>query len=620
MLAGRYRLEQQIGEGGVATVWRAWDTVLERPVAVKVLRPELARDAGVVARFRREAHAAAKLNHPHIVQIYDTGQDEAQGLYFLVMEFLPEPDLKRIINEYAPLPSRKVIEVAIQCCRALAYAHRQGLVHRDVKPHNILFTDEGIAKLSDFGIAAAVGETGTIAPGLIVGSAAYLSPEQAQGKPVGPQSDLYSLGCVMFEALAARPPFVGDSAAAVAAMHVHERVPSPRTFNPAVTAAEEFVLMKALARETGRRYQSAEQMLADLTKLAAGEELDRTGVIARTEERTIPLRVTPGPVAPGPVLPVPVAARPGTAGRSAARPGSAARPLPENRDSSLVGWTILLILLTVVALVGAAFLVKYAFYPSNTPKLVQVPALRGHAEADAQLELTEAGLKLGQVTWREDRSAPKGTVLAQSPAEGQSVPAGTSVSLEVNRGVETAPVPDLTGTTKDEAAAALTAAGLVMGQVTQVASDTIPAGQVVDQKVAPGVTVAQGTSVAVTVSSGPVAPAAAPPVTGGPPAASAPMITCLPDESYHSSNPREHRYTLSLTATGEEQGQKIRVVKQEEGGTKTVIYDDVLNPGQTASKTFNTTGNASLQVYQDGQKGQEIPLAVPAKEKTPPPE
>jgi serine/threonine protein kinase len=270
LLAGRYRLEQQIGEGGLATVWRAWDTVLERPVAVKLLRPELARDAGVVVRFRREAHAAAKLNHPHIVQIYDTGQEEAQGLYFIVMEYLPEPDLKRIINDYAPLPSRKVIEVAIQCCRALAYAHRQGTVHRDVKPHNILFTDEGIAKLSDFGIAAAVGETGTVSPGMVMGSAAYMSPEQAQGKPVGPQSDLYSLGCVMFEALTGRPPFLGDSAAAVAAMHVHERVPSPRSFNPAVTAAEEFVLMKALAREPGRRYQSAEQMLADLTKLAAG--------------------------------------------------------------------------------------------------------------------------------------------------------------------------------------------------------------------------------------------------------------------------------------------------------------------------------------------------------------
>jgi serine/threonine-protein kinase len=607
-------LEQQIGEGGVATVWRAWDTVLERPVAVKVLRPELARDAGVVARFRREAHAAAKLNHPHIVQIYDTGQDEAQGLYFLVMEFLPEPDLKRIINEYAPLPSRKVIEVAIQCCRALAYAHRQGIVHRDVKPHNILFTDEGIAKLSDFGIAAAVGETGTIAPGLIVGSAAYLSPEQAQGKPVGPQSDLYSLGCVMFEALAARPPFVGDSAAAVAAMHVHERVPSPRTFNPAVTAAEEFVLMKALAREPGRRYQSAEQMLADLTKLAAGEELDRTGVIARADERTIPLRVTAAPVAPVPVAPVPVATRPSQAGRPAA-----GRPLPEGRDGSLVGWTVVFILLTVVALVGAAFLVKYAFYP-NSPKSVQVPALKGHAEADARAELMDpaVGLKVGTVTYQEDRNAPRGTVLSQSPTEGSSVPSGTAVDLVVNKGVETAPVPDLVGMTKAEAAAALTAAGLVMGKETQVASDTIPAGQVVDQKVDKGVVVAKGTSVGVTVSSGPAVPAVEAPVTGETPAGSPPVINAKPDESFHGAK-REQRYTLTITATGDEKKQKIRVVKQDESGNKTVIYDGEMDPGMTEHRTFTTVGSADLQVYQDGQKGQDYPLGVPAEERGLPP-
>jgi serine/threonine-protein kinase len=607
VLAGRYRLEQQIGEGGLATVWRAWDTVLDRPVAVKILRPELARDAGVVARFRREAHAAAKLNHPHIVQIFDTGQDEGQGLYYIVMEFLPEPDLKRIVNDYAPLPSRKVIEVAIQCCRALAYAHRQGIVHRDVKPHNILFTDEGIAKLSDFGIAAAVGETGTISPGMIVGSAAYISPEQAQGKPVGPQSDLYSLGCVMFEALTGRPPFMGDSAAAVAAMHVHERVPSPRTFNPTVTAAEEFVLMKALAREPGRRYQSAEQMLADLAKLAAGEELDRTGVIARTEERTLPLRVTPAPAPPA----------------AGSRPAPAARPIPESRDGSLVWGTVLAILIAVVALVATAWLVKELFYPGNTPKMVQVPALKGHAEADARVELAEAGLKMGEVTWREESSAPKGTILSQSPVEGQTVPAGTAVNVVINRGIETAPVPDLNGMTIPEAARALSQAGLVLGKVSQVASDTIPAGQVVDQKVVAGVTVSKGTSVDLTVSKGPQPASTEPPEPspGGETApTSAPIITCVPDETYHGASPDERRYNLIITATGDKKGQKIKVVKHETGGT-TVVYEGELDPGQTAKRTFTTQGNADLQVYQDGQKGQEIPLSVPspAERALPPP-
>ncbi len=463
LLAGRYRLEQKIGEGGLASVFRAWDTVLERPVAVKILRAELAQDAHVVARFKREAHAAAKLNHPHIVQIYDTGQDEAQGLFYLVMEYLPEPDLKRIINDYAPLPGRKVIEVAIQCCRALAYAHRQGLVHRDVKPHNILFTDEGVAKLSDFGIAAAVGETGTIAPGLIMGSAAYISPEQAQGKPVGPQSDLYSLGCVMFEALTGRPPFIGESAAQVAAMHVHERAPSPRSFNSSVTPAEEFVLMKALAREPGRRYRSAEEMLADLTKLAAGEELDRTGVIRRAEERTMPLQVAPSPTTQAPPpMPEPV------------RSVSAVRPVPESRDGSLVWGTVLAILVAIVALVATAWLVKVAFYPANTPKMVQVPALKGHSEADARVELAEAGLKMGTVTYRQDPTSPKGTILSQNPPEGQTVPAGTAVDVVVNQGVELAPVPELEGLSLSDAARMLSQTGHVLGKVTQVFSDTVP--------------------------------------------------------------------------------------------------------------------------------------------------
>lgn len=608
LLAGRYRLEQQIGEGGLATVWRAWDTVLERPVAVKLLRPELARDAGVVVRFRREAHAAAKLNHPHIVQIYDTGQEEAQGLYFIVMEYLPEPDLKRNINDYAPLPSRKVIEVAIQCCRALAYAHRQGTVHRDVKPHNILFTDEGIAKLSDFGIAAAVGETGTVSPGMVMGSAAYMSPEQAQGKPVGPQSDLYSLGCVMFEALTGRPPFLGDSAAAVAAMHVHERVPSPRSFNPAVTAAEEFVLMKALAREPGRRYQSAEQMLADLTKLAAGEELDRTGVIARTEERTMPLRVTQAPA--------PVAAPTPTATPLAARP--AARPLPESRDGSLVWGTVLAVLVAIVALIATAWLVKVAFYPSNTPKMVQVPALRGHTQADARVELAAAGLKLGKVEYREDTTAPKGTILEQSPTEGQAVAAGTAVDIVVNLGVETAPVPDMQGMTLSEATAALGQVGLLMGRVTQVPSETIPAGQVVDQKVSAGVTVSKGTSIDITVSRGPEIPAEQPPAEE--PVPSAPIVTCAPDETYHGSDPRQRKYTLTITATGDKEGQKIKAVLRDESGSS-VIYEGTLNPGQSAKRSFTTEGNANVQLYQDGEKGQEIPLELPsaAERGLPPP-
>ncbi len=276
ILGDRYRVDALIGEGGLALVYRGTDLVLGRTVAIKILRPEYARDPEIVARFRSEARSAARLNHPNIVQIFDTGEEDET--YYLVMEYLPEPDLKRIFEHYAPLPRHKVIDVIAQCCRALNYAHRAQIVHRDVKPQNILFTDDGIAKLSDFGIAAAVDQGSLSAEGKVWGSAAYISPEQAQGRPATPQSDIYSLGCVMYEALTGQPPFRAETPAELAAMHVRQRPVAPHIINPKVTAAEEFIVNKAMAKDLARRYQSADEMLADLEKLAASEQLDRTGV------------------------------------------------------------------------------------------------------------------------------------------------------------------------------------------------------------------------------------------------------------------------------------------------------------------------------------------------------
>ncbi|HEY3397814.1 MAG TPA: Stk1 family PASTA domain-containing Ser/Thr kinase [Armatimonadota bacterium] len=596
VLAGRYRLESEIGEGGLAIVYKARDTVLERPVAVKLLRAEFASAPQVVARFRREAHAAAKLNHPNIIQIYDTGQDEDRGLYYLVMEYLGEPNLKRIINEYAPLPGRKVIEVATQCCRALAYAHKIGLVHRDVKPHNILFTDEGVAKLSDFGIAAAAGETGTIAPGLVEGSAAYISPEQAQGKPVGPQSDLYSLGCVMFECYTGRPPFLGNNAAQVAAMHVHERVPSPRLLNPAITTQEEFVLQKALARETSRRYRSAEEMLVDLNKLASGEELDRTGVMARAEERTMPLRVTPAAEVTPPPAAVTLRPTPITA-----------RPSAERRDGSLVWGTILAVVVAIIALVATAWLVKVAFYPGSSAKMIATPSLVGHSEGNARAELTEAGLKLGSVTYRDDPNSPKGTILSQTPTEGTTVAAGTPVSIIVNQGSEVAPVPDLVGASLGDAQRMLQQAGLILGKPTLAFSETIPEGQVIDQSIKPGTRVEKGTQVAVTVSKGPQQPGGTgePGVTGttGP---TPPKISCTVDSTYQGSNPREHRYQITVTATGDLKDQPIKVVKRDESGGLKTVWDDRLQPGMSKRLSVVAQGNVDFQIYHEGTLAQEF--------------
>jgi serine/threonine-protein kinase len=614
LLAGRYRLEEQIGSGGLAIVYRARDTVLERPVAVKVLREEFARDAQIVARFRREAHAAAKLNHPHIVQIYDTGQDEEQGLYFLVMEYLPEPDLKRAIMNFAPLPGRKVVQVAIQCGQALAYAHRQGLVHRDVKPHNILFTDEGVAKLSDFGIAAAAGETGAVSPGMVVGSAAYISPEQAQGKPVGPQSDLYSLGCVMFEALTGRTPFVGESPAQVAAMHVHERVPSPRELNPAVTPAEEFVVRKALSKDLVHRYQSADEMLADLGKLLAGDELDRTGVIPRSEDRTMALRVTgaqpPPPVerAPRPAAPMPV--------MPARRVPSATRP--SEPGGSLVWATLVAVLVVLLALGVTAWMVYVYFYSGSMAKMVQVPTLQGTSEAQARLAITEAGLKLLEpIAYRSDPDSTAGTVLEQSPAAGTTVRANSPVTLVVNKGVEVASVPDLVGATHDDASRLLRRAGLLLGKASERFSPTVPAGQVLEQSIAAGTRVEKGTAVDVTLSQGPETEALPPEELtpgGATEGGDKPVVTCQVDATYESSDPRARRYLLTITGTGEKQGQRLQVFKRDETGGSKLVLEDTIDPGVSKKISIVGVGNTSISVYHEGQKVEdfEFPAGGPA--------
>jgi serine/threonine protein kinase len=271
LLAGRYRLGPKIGEGAVSVVYRAHDVTMGRDVAVKVLKAELAKDDAIRSRFVQQAQAAAQLSHPHIVEVFQVG--EHAGRPYVVMEYLPEPDLKEIIVRYAPLPEDKVAQMGIDCCRALEYAHRRGIVHRDVKPQNILFGANGEAKLADFGIAASVGQPTLSDRGTVLGTAAYMSPEQIQGLPATTQSDLYSLGCVLYEAVTGRPPFQARTHEEVMRLHLQDRPPPLRSLNPAVSPSFEFIVNKAMAKDPTRRYRTAGEMLGDLQKVAAGIEL-----------------------------------------------------------------------------------------------------------------------------------------------------------------------------------------------------------------------------------------------------------------------------------------------------------------------------------------------------------
>lgn len=624
LIAGRYRVDHQIGEGGVALVYRGTDQTLDRRVAIKVLRPELSDRQDVVARFRREAHAAAKLNHPNIVQIYDTGVDD--GRYYIVMEYLPELNLKEIIKRYAPLPLDKVVEVGTACCDALSYAHRQGLVHRDVKPANVLFTDDGRAKLSDFGIAAAAGEAGLTDDGKVLGSAHYISPEQAQGAPAGPLSDIYSLGVTLYEAMTGRLPFDGETAADIAAQHLRETPPSPRSINEEIPPAAEFVIMKAMSRDPQRRYRSADEMKADIAKLERGMDLDQTGVLRPTPDATMQLPRSARPAA-RPEAPMrPVAP---SAPDYEEPPQAPARPVrrreePENpARAALAGVGVgLLALLVIVAVV---WLMRAAFYPNTAPATVDVPNVRGMTEQDARRQIEERGLLVGDITHQYDENQPTGRVIEQSPLPGGLAAVGSEVDLVVNLGKRDVSVPDVTGTRLDRARSLLEAEGLTLGRVEEFFHADEPAGIVYDQEPRPGTRVDEGTAISLSVSKGREEDAepenGAEPDAGEngtqqpttntvqetddddepPPAQSDPYVSVAEDHSYRPEDPRLRRFRVTVGAKGQAPDQQIEVRWRDESGTTLTERIGPMQPGQTETVSIRAQGTVTIEVYHEGR-------------------
>jgi tRNA A-37 threonylcarbamoyl transferase component Bud32 len=295
LLGGRYRLDAQIGRGGMSTVYRAFDTVLERPVAIKLMHREIAADSDQLERFRREARSVARLNHPHIVTVIDAGEEPAAdgegGTPYIVLEYVEGETLKQLIRREGPLEITQAIAYAIEIARALGAAHEQLIVHRDVKPQNILIGEEGGAKITDFGIARTLTEEGLTVAGRVLGTTDYVSPEQALGQPVTGQSDLYSLGVVLYEMLTGEVPFTGETPVAVAMRHVREQVPDVQRLRPDVSAATASVVDRAVAKDLDWRYRDAAQMIADLEEVLAVEAV-RSG--QATGEVTSVLRTLPG--------------------------------------------------------------------------------------------------------------------------------------------------------------------------------------------------------------------------------------------------------------------------------------------------------------------------------------
>jgi eukaryotic-like serine/threonine-protein kinase len=475
VLAGRYEIESLLGQGGMARVFKGTDRVLDRTVAIKVLSPQFADDEQFVSRFRREAQAAAGLNHPNIVSVYDTG--DQSDVHFIVMEYIEGRTLRDVIRGEGPLLPERAAEIGESVARALSTAHQAGLVHRDIKPGNIMLTRDGEVKVMDFGIArTSTGDTLT-QTAAVLGTASYLSPEQAQGHSVDARSDLYSLGCVLYEMLTGRAPFTGDSPVAIAYKHVREDPLPPSHLNPDVPPTLDAVVLKCMAKNPVNRYETAEELRADLERARRGLPILATPVMAGDATA-----VVTGPV---------------DTGETAVMTGMP----PDEEEGGRRWWLIALgVILALAALGLAAFFLVRALLPAPT-ELVQVPDVVGEPEDEAVDTLEQAGFSV-QVDEEFDPEVRRGLVISQDPPADERAEEGSEVSLVVSRGPPPEAVPSVVGETLEAAQEILAGAEFEVGTVTEEESEE-DEGIVLDQDPPADTEARPGTAVNLVVSSGP---------------------------------------------------------------------------------------------------------------------
>jgi eukaryotic-like serine/threonine-protein kinase len=546
LVDNRYRIVRPLGSGGMAEVYLAHDDVLDRDVALKVMSGRYADDDEFVERFRREAQSAAALSHPNIVSIYDRGEDE-NGTYYIAMEYLPGGTLKDRILKRGALPPKTAAAVTLQIAEALSVAHRAGVVHRDIKPHNVLITASGDVKVADFGIARAATSSTMTRTGSILGTAHYISPEQAMGEPVGPQSDLYSLGIVLYEMLTGELPYDAETPIGIAMKHVNGPLLPPRAINPEVPRGINSITCRLLSKQPGERYADAEELVEDLERVMNG--LDPSSGTTRLMHRAA--YAGNGSTAQMPTLP----------------------PPPQGGDyrRRKRGWVApVLLLVLLLALIGG--LAAYALFggaparaevpdlqaaasleeaqeiaarapgdftvvegervDSKEPvgeivrqspapgeeveegselrvdvsgrQIADLPNVEGETEEDATTTLEEAGFEV-EVETAESEPQEEGDVIGQDPAggEGETAEVDSTVTITVGSGPDTVPVPELAGITIEQASAILADAGLRLGDRTEAASDTVPEGQIISQQPVADTEVRPDSEVGVTISTGP---------------------------------------------------------------------------------------------------------------------
>ncbi len=489
VFSNRYEVVREIGRGGMAEVYLARDQLLDRPVAVKVLHREFARDPQFVERFRREAQAAAALNHPNVVAVYDWGQEA--GTSFIVMEYVEGRPLSEIIREGGARDPRTAARIAAHVAAALSFAHQRGLVHRDVKPANILITPSGQVKVADFGIARFRATDGLTQTGAVMGTATYFSPEQAQGLDVDGRSDVYSLGVVLYEMLAGEPPFRNDNPVTVAYQHVREEPPPLGRRAPEVPVPLQQVVARALIKDPARRYQSADDMRADLLRFERNQPVadeTRTALVVTLDDTPPATQLAPTTRGPGGIP-------------------------PEVARKRRNPWAVAAVVLVVLALAGLVAWLVYGQVGDQGGKArhpVTVPDVVNRPLPDARAAIEALDLKV-KVVREASASVPEGIVMRQDPSKGTRITTGDTVQLTVSSGPRSVVVPDVSEQSYSDAEATLTGKGLKVTRQDEPSDQ--PAETVIRTQPPAGSRVEQGDTIRVVVSSG-AAPVTVPDVAG----------------------------------------------------------------------------------------------------------
>jgi len=621
LVAGRYEILDRISEGGMATVFRARRLTDGQTVALKILREQFASDSEFLARFEREARAVRALSHPHMVRVHDSGTDG--NVHYIAMEYVEGENLKDLIRREGPLPPARAAQIAAQVADVLEYAHAHGIVHRDIKPQNILLTRDGQVKVTDFGIARAMSAATITHTGTVLGSVQYLSPEQARGAPVGPSTDIYSLGVVLYEMVTGTLPFDGDSPIATALAHVNQPPPPPRSRAPTLPVRIEGIILFALAKSPSRRYRSPGEMRGDL--------LGETDLWSLVSPHTFmePPAPSAAEVAPPQVrrrLPAPAVALAAAllllgglwSGWQAftrylsvpevAVPGLIGRPLPVAQQMvESAGLTLVVRERVYHSAVPAEAVVSQDQPPGKAvkrgrvigvvvslgPEIVLVPDVQRRSLIEARLLIEQRRLVVGELREQFHEEVRGGFVIAQDPQPGARVERGRPVNLVVSKGPQRVEMPPLVGRPLHDARRILQDLGVTLSEVRTAATTEVDPGIVIEQSPQAGTRIRPTDRVTVVVAMRPGEESTPPPTA---------VVTAQPQPS---GNPEEKVTRVQLIVPEGDPEQAVRIVVIDEQGLRTV-FERTLPPGARVDEAIKTRGYTIIQVYVQNRLIQEI--------------